>query len=364
MSVGIGIIGLQASGRTTVFNALTAGRADTAAAQKAPHVGIAKLPDARIDKLVAMFQPRKISPAEVKYIDIGASVKSLTDKSVSGEYLTQLQNADALINVVRSFKDDSIPHPEGSIDIGRDMASMGLELAFSDLAIIERRLNRLGSTMKSPKAEERHAAQVEKDLLVRIKADLENDILISEQKLSDEERRLISGYQFLSGKPMLTIINIGEDELPRATAIEEDLNKKVARPDQRIIALCGKLEVELALLDEASAAVFRQDYGLAESGLGRAIRASFQLLGLINFFTTGPDEVKAWPIKTGTIAQKAAGKIHSDIERGFIRAEVISYEDLMKCGTMAEGRRHGVLRQEGKTYIVKDGDIINFLFNV
>jgi GTP-binding protein YchF len=288
----------------------------------------------------------------------------LTDKSVSGEYLTQLQNVDALINVVRSFRDDSIPHPQGSIDVGRDMASMELELAFSDLAIIERRLNRIGSAMKSPKAEERHAAQLEKDLMNRIKADLENDIPIREQKLSEEEHKLISGYQFLSAKPMLTIVNIGEDELPHAAAIEEDLNKRFARPDQHIIALCGKLEMELALLDEASAAAFRQDYGLAESGLGRAIRASFRLLGLINFFTTGPDEVKAWPIKDGTVAQKAAGKIHSDIERGFIRAEVIGYDDLMQCGTMAEGRKHGLLRQEGKTYIVKDGDIINFLFNV
>lgn len=366
MSVGIGIIGLAESGRTTIFNALTRGCADTGVqAQKAPHVGIAKVPDSRLGVLTELFKPKKTTPAEVKYIDIGASLKGLDkDTSISGEYLCQLSSVDALINVVRAFTDESVPHPEGSVDMMRDMATMNLELAYSDLAIIERRLNRIGSSLKAAKADERNSLNNEREFLGRIKSALEEDIPIREQDLTEEESRLISGYQFLSAKPLLTVVNIGEGQLPQAKAMEEDLNRQFSSPNQRITTLCGKLEMELAQLDDDSGASFLAEFGLTEAGLERAIKLSYELLGLINFLTAGPDEVRAWPVRRGTIAPRAAGKIHSDIERGFIRAEVITYDDLIACGSIAEGRKRGLLRLEGKNYIVKDGDVINFLFNV
>jgi ribosome-binding ATPase len=367
MSIGIGIIGLSESGRTTIFNALTKGNAATAGhAQKVPHIGIAKVPDARINKLAEMFNPKKIVPAEIKYLDIGASIKGIgKDASISGEYLTQLNNVDALINVVRSFTNDSIVHPSGSIDPGRDINNMNMELSFSDLAIIERRVEKITNALKSAKSDERLPYKNEQDFLAKIKAQLEKDIPLREQNLSEEEKKLIVGYQFLSAKPLLTIVNIGEDQLPDVKKTEEEMNAKFGTPNHHVIALCGNLEMELAQLDdEESAATFRSDFGLAEPGLDRVIKQSYALLGLISFLTAGADECRAWPINNGINAQKAAGKIHSDIERGFIRAEIISYEDLINCGTLAEGKKRGLLRLEGKTYIVKDGDVINFLFNV
>jgi GTP-binding protein YchF len=367
MSVGIGIIGLPESGRTTIFNALTKGNAATGShAQKVPHIGIAKVPDARLAELAEMFNPKKIVPAEIKYLDIGASIKGIgKDSSISGEYLTQLSNVDALINVVRSFTNDSIVHPSGSIDPGRDINNMNMELSFSDLAIIERRMEKITNSLKSAKPDERQQYKNEQELLTKIKTELEKDIPLREQNLTEEDKKSIVGYQFLSAKPLLTIVNIGEDRLPDVKQIEEDMNGKYGTANHHVIALCGNLEMELAQLeDEESAASFRSDFGLTEPGLDRVIRQSYSLLGLISFLTAGADECRAWPITEGTVAQKAAGKIHSDIERGFIRAEIISYEDLLNCGSLAEGKKRGLLRLEGKTYIVKDGDIINFLFNV
>ena len=367
MSVGIGIIGLPESGRTTVFNALTKGNAATGMqAPKAPHIGISKVPDARLNTLAEMFNPKKIVPAEIKYLDIGASIKGIgKDSSISGELLTQLSNVDALINVVRSFSDESVAHPSGTIDPSRDIDNMNMELSFSDLTIMERRMERIANSLKSAKADERQQYKNEQDLLAKIKTDLENDIPIREQNLTEEEKKLITGYQFLSAKPLLTIVNIGESQLTDTGKIEQEMNDKFGTANHHVIAFCGNLEMELAQLDdEESAASFRSDFGLTEPGLDRVIKQSYALLGLISFLTAGADECRAWPITDGTVAQKAAGKIHSDIERGFIRAEIISYEDLINCGSLAEGKKRGLLRLEGKTYIVKDGDVINFLFNV
>jgi ribosome-binding ATPase YchF (GTP1/OBG family) len=232
------------------------------------------------------------------------------------------------------------------------------------LAIIERRLNRIETSLKSAKADEHHSLNHEQEFLGKIKSTLEKDIPIREQNLTEEESRLISGYQFLSAKPLLTVVNIGEDQLSRMEIIEDELNQRFLRPHHRIIALCGKLEMELAQLDDTSAESFRTEFGLTEAGPERTIGLSYKLLGLITFFTTASEEVKAWSVRQDTSAPRAAGKIHSDMERGFIRAEVITYDDLMKCGSIAEGRKRGLLRLEGKNYIVQDGDVINFLFNV
>ncbi len=367
MSVGIGIIGLPKSGRTTVFNALTGSRADTQGYNqvKVPNIGIAKVPDKRLRELDTIFHARKIIPAEVKYVDIGASLKEIVaDKGLSGPVLAELSKVDALIIVVRAFQDESMPHASGSIDIARDIADMDMELAFSDLALLEKRLERIDISLKSAKAGERPPILREKELLGKIKADLEKDIPFRDQKLSEDEIRALSGYQFLTEKPLLVVINIGEEQLSGAEAMGKEYGECLSGPKRRVVALAGKLEMELAQLDEKGAAELREAYDLKESGLERAIRLSFDLLGMISFFTVGPDEVRAWPIRRGTPAVKAAGKIHSDLERGFIRAEVISNTDLLACHGYTEAKKKGLVRLEGKNYIVQDGDVIEVLFNV
>ena len=366
MSVGIGIIGLSKSGRTTIFNALTKGKADTGSyTPEVAHIGLARIPDHRLETLSAMFQPKRVVPAEVRYLDLGAQVKSLAkDTAISGQYLSQLSNVDALIDVVRAFADESIPHIEGSVDVERDIAAMDLELAFSDLALLERRLEKIKISLKGASQAERQSLLHEQELLIKLKAELEKDIPIRELSLTADESRTVAPYQFLSAKPLLTVANTGEDQLGEAKALEDKLSSRFSRAKHRVITLCGKLEMELAQLDESTAETMRAEFGLTEPGLERTIKLSYELLGLISFFTTASDEVKAWSIKRGTNALKAAGKIHSDMERGFIRAEVVSFDDLMKCGSLAEARKHGLLRLEGKTYLVQDGDVITFLFNV
>jgi GTP-binding protein YchF len=365
MSVGIGIIGLPASGRTTIFNALTRGKAQTGGfSGGTANIGIAKVPDERLRVLTGMFNPKKTVPAEIKYLDLGASVKALAAEKGGGQLFAQLATVDAVLSVIRAFNDPVIPHPAGSIDVARDIGEMNLELAFSDLAIIERRFDRIGSSLKGAKADERPKLLHEQEILHRLKDELEKDIPIREQHLTEEEEKLLSGYQFLSAKPVITLVNIGEEDLPRAKDMEAELNTRFGQPNHRVVVMCGKLEMDLSSLDDASVKDFLAEYGLSQTGLERVIQASYGLLGLISFLTVGEDEVRAWPITRGTVAQKAAGKVHSDIERGFIRAEVVSYKDLIDSGSLAEAKKRGILRLEGKTYVVQDGDIINFLFNV
>ena len=368
MSIDTGIIGLPKSGKTTIFNGLTRGKADTGSFSKkglAPHIGTTAVPEPRLETLANMLLPKKVAFAEARYIDIGASVKSLVEeKGIGGQLLNQLSSVDALINVVRAFPDDSIPHVEGSLDVERDITAIDLELAFSDLAIIERRLKKIETSLKGAKQAERQGFLREQAMLARLKAVLENDTPIRELELTADETRTIANYQFLTAKPLLIVVNTGEDQLPQLASLEAELNSRYSQPKRRVIALCGELEMELAQLEESAAEEFRTEFGLKESGLHRIIKLSYEVLGLISFFTTASDEVKAWSIQSGTSALKAAGKIHSDMERGFIRAEVISWDDLMKCGGLPEARKKGLLRLEGKNYIVQDGDVITFLFNV
>ena len=367
MSVDIGIVGLSKSGKTTIFNGLTRGKAAIGgySAKASANIGMASVPDNRIHQLAEIFHPKKIVHAEVKYIDIGASVKEMAvDKGIGGQLLNQLSTVDVLVNVVRSFKDESLPHPEGSLNVERDIEAMNLELAFSDLAIMEKRLERMEGSLKAAKPAERLTYQKEQETLLKIKTSLEKDIPIREMQLTPDEIKSIANYQFLTAKPLLTVVNIGEDDLPKAKSIEEDLNNRFAKPKCKIIASCGKLEMELSQMGDDAMQEFRQEFGMQESGLDRTIKVSYELLDLISFLTVGEDECRAWPIKKGIEAVKAAGKIHTDIERGFIRAEVIHYTDLLKCKSLAEAKRQGLLRLEGKTYVVQDGDTINFLFNV
>jgi len=367
MNIEIGIIGLPQSGRTTLFNALIAGEADTAkhTREGAAQVGVARVADPRLDVLTDILKPQKTVPITVSYIDIGASVKGLVEgKGIGGQLLAQLSKVDALINVVREFQDDSIPFSEGSLDVARDVSAMNLEMTFSDLAIIERRLGRIEESLKGAKPTERQLALREQQLLTKIKSGLEEEIPIREQALTGEEIKAISNFQFLTAKPLLIVVNISENSLPEAKKLEAELGSTFSRPRCRVIALCGKLEMELSQLDRDTAATWREEFDLTESGFDRVIRVSYELLGLVSFFTIASAEVRAWPVPAGTEAPVAAGKIHTDMERGFIRAEVISFDDLVKCGSIAEARRRGLLRTEGKTYTVQDGDVITFLFNV
>jgi GTP-binding protein YchF len=364
----IGIVGLPKSGKTTVFNALSRGDADinpSSASATKPNLGIAKVKDSRLRPLEDMFHPKKTVPAEVKYIDFPKAPEGLAkSQGIAGEFLNLLQKTDALLHVVRAFQDPSVPHLEGGVEPHRDLATMDLELAFADLAILERRVERLESELKSVKAAERDGKLREHAALDRIKGELENEVPIREQQLSDEETKILANFQFLTAKPMLIVWNIGENDVTQASELEEKLRQQYSKPGVEIVALCGKLEMDLTDMDDEESEEFRKDMGLQEPGLQRAISSSYQLLGLVSFFTVGADEVRAWTIDRDIPAVKAASKIHTDIERGFIRAEIISYDHLLVCGSLAEGKKKGLLRLEGKTYKVQDGDIINFLFNV
>lgn len=362
----IGIIGMPKSGKTTIFNALTKGRAETAAYAPAalqPNIGIAKVEDQRLAVLAEMFKPKRVVPTEIKYIDV-AVVPADREGGFSSQFLTYLSRVDAIIHTVRVFENERVPHIKGSVNPKRDIDTINLELAFSDLVIIERRLKRIEESFKHASHQERDSLITEQTMLAKIKDNLENERAVRELQLTEDETKIISNYNFLTAKSVLILLNVGEEQLPQADSLKSDLDARYSRPHSRVATICGKLEMELTQLSEEEAKEFRDDLGIKESALNQVIRLSYELLGQISFFTACSDEVKAWAISRGTPAIKAAGKIHSDMERGFIRAEVITFDDLVACGSIAQARKQGLLRLEGKNYIVQDGDIINFLFNV
>lgn len=366
MALSLGIIGFPKTGKTTVFNTLTRGHAETSAygAASTPNIATVKVPDKRLDVLTEMFNPKKTTPATVEYIDVAGMNKGAgAAGALPG--LNEIQKVQALVHVVRAFDDPNIPHPEGSINPVRDIQTMELELAFSDLAIIEKRLVRLEDSIKKTRGPEREAYEAEKEIMLRLNEALAAEIPIRDLDLSEEELKIIRGYQFLTLKPLLTILNLGEERAEQADKLLEEARAAIGKHKSTAIeALRGKIEMEISQLDEADAQEFMADLGIKESGLTKIIHVSYDLLGLISFLTAGEDEVRAWTIKKGTPAVQAAGEIHSDIERGFIRAEIVHYDDLMRVGSIAEAKKHGVYRSEGKTYIMQDGDIVNFLFNV
>ncbi len=358
----VAIIGLANSGKTTVFNALTGGSAETAAfssGQLEPNLATVKVPDERLGVLAQMFKPKKVVPADVQYVDVAGITSSEQQREgLPPALLNYISSADALLHVARAFADESVPHPSGSVNLARDIAALDLELTFSDLAIIERRLNRLESEIGKMAAREREIRIAERDLLTRMREALENETPIRDLEMTEEEELMVRGYQFLTAKPMLVVLNIGEDQLADAPTVPYEHQKS------HVVPLCGKIEAELAQLDAADAQVFMEDLGISEAARERVIRLSYDLLGLMSFLTAGPDEVRAWPIRRNLPAVEAAGTIHSDIQRGFIRAEVVAYDDLTRAGGMTEAKKEGTVRMEGKQYIVKDGDVCHFLFNV
>jgi GTP-binding protein YchF len=362
----LAIVGLARAGKTTVFNALTGGHASTGSyGAVEPNIGVVRVPDGRVDRLAEIFKPKKITYAEITYLDFPGAGTSPGKEGFAGPFLNALQRADALIHVVRAFDDPAVPHPEESVDAARDVGTMDLELAFADIALIERRLQRLDTQNRSAKPAEREAGVREAALLERIKNGLEDEKPVRDQGLTAEDWRLLASYSFLTAKPVLLVLNIGEDDVARAAEIEREFGERFGGPTTEVAAVCGKLEQDLAQMDAGEADELRRELGLGEeAGLSRAIRLSYRLLGLISFLTAGADECRAWTVAEGSVAPKAAGKIHTDLERGFIRAEVISFEDLVACGGYPEAKKRGLVRLEGKQYVVKDGDVLNILFNV
>jgi GTP-binding protein YchF len=358
----IAIIGLPNSGKTTIFNALTRGSAETttyASGQLEPNVATVKVPDPRLSVLGQMFNPKKVTPADVQYVDVGGlSSGARQSGGLPPALLNFIGGADALLHVARAFEDEAVAHPEGSVNLARDVESVDLELAFSDLGIIERRLVKLNAEIGKMSSKDREQRTIERDLLVKLQAELEAGNPIRDVELSEEEERVLRGYQFLTSKPLLLAINIGEGQLKRPPSFA------YPHRESDVVALCGKVEAELAQLEDEDARAFMDDLGISEAARDRVIASSYELLGLLSFLTAGPDEVRAWTIRRNTPAVEAAGAIHSDIQRGFIRAEIVAYDDLVKAGSMADAKKHGTVRMEGKTYIVKDGDVCHFLFNV
>ena len=364
----IGIVGLPRSGKTTIFNAVTRGRAEVAtysAVAGKPNVGVAKVPDHRLDRLAEVFKPRRTVPAQVSYLDVPVPSEGLpSTRGIAGEFLNQLQNTDALLVVARSFEEPAVADAEEGMDAARDVEAVLMELSFSDLEILERRLGRLGTDLKGAKAPEREAVEREQGLLLRLKEGIEAGTPIRDQGLGGDEARLIAGFQLLTEKPVIIVANVGEDRLPEAGDVEAELSKAFDGPGVRTGALCGKLEMELAQMDREDEQELREGLGAGESGLVRMISLSHEVADLVTFFTGNDNEVRAWTVARGSTALEAAGKVHSDFERGFIRAEVIGSDELVESGSVAEARRRGVLRREGRTYAVEDGDVLNILFNV
>ncbi|MEE9276365.1 MAG: DUF933 domain-containing protein [bacterium] len=355
----IGIVGLPASGKTTLFNALTGGAARTGGYGPAQvHVGVAKVADPRVDGLAAVFRPKKTVYATVDFADVPALEGSESGRAQAEAIHPALEGADALLLVVRGFADPGVPHPRQSVTPARDLEDGRLELILRDLSVVENRVERLEKSVLKKKDPEEEA---ELALLRRVEAALGEGAPVSAQGLSAEESLRLRGFGFLSAKPLLVVVNVGEEQAGEAPAA---LGVEPAEGEEPPVVLCARLEEELAELPDEEMADFLSDYGLESPARERVIRASFSLLDLRSFLTVGEDEVRAWTIRGGTRALRAAGVIHSDLERGFIRAEVISYESFMEAGSMAAARDRGTLRLEGKEYEVRDGDIFRVRFNV
>ncbi len=360
----IGIIGLPTSGKTTVFNALTRGTAPVEAFSSGRleiHTASIAVPDARIDVLSAMYRPKKTIHAQVQYNDIGGLARGIGEKGgLDGNLLNHIVQNDALVMVIRAFQDPNIPHLDGSVNPARDLDNLNTELILSDLGVVERRIERVKQsiTKGGGTSAEREAFKQELVLLEKFREALENGKPLRDLDLTPTEVKPFRGLALTTIKPTLVVLNTGEQAADPNKLVNYDHKKTI------VVALQGKLEMELAQMSEAEAKEFLAEFGIQEPSLPRMIRLSYNLLGMHSFFTVGEDEVRAWTIPVGATAVDAAGTIHTDLARGFIRAEVIAYNDLIAAGSMAEAKKHGTLRLEGKEYIVKDGDILNIRFSI
>ncbi|MEE9553547.1 MAG: redox-regulated ATPase YchF [candidate division Zixibacteria bacterium] len=364
MMLKFGIIGLPQSGKSTIFNALSGAHAAVGdySTAKAANIAMVKIPDPRIERLVEVFKPRKITYAEVEYIDIaGLTSDASSDRKKEAAYIHSIRQAEALLQVVRCFDNPDVPHPDGSVDPKRDIAEVDSELMLADMMVIENRLTKVERQLKVT-SKDRDKAEL--DLLKKLQQSLEDEKPLRELELTDDEIKRCGTFGFLTLKPMLYILNLGENQLPDRQRWEDDFAFVTEHRQSGLTSISGSLQMDIADLDEADREDFMKELGIESAASDVIIHKSFDLLGMIVFLTGGEEEVHSWPIRKGTNAHNAAGEIHTDIQRGFIKAELTSFDDLDRLGSWSKARDEGKLHLHGKDYIVQDGDVILFRFNV
>lgn len=365
----LGIVGLPNVGKSTLFNALT-----NAGAQSAnypfctidPNVGVVPVPDERLDKLAALYSSKKVTPAVIEFVDIAGLVKGASKgEGLGNQFLSNIREVDAVVHVVRCFEDDQVIHVDGSIDPLRDIETINLELIFSDIEILERRISKVVRSAKNDKS-----AAKELKLLEDLKAHLESGVVAKTFDLDESDEEIVAfynTYNLLTSKPVIYAANVQDNDIENDGAdnsMVASVREFAKTENSEVFVICAQMEQEMAEMDAEEKAMFLEELGIGQSGLDKLIQASYSLLGLHSFLTSGEDETRAWTIKKGTKAPQAAGKIHTDFERGFIRAEVVNYQDLLDCGSYAKAKEKGIVGLEGKEYVVKDGDVILFRFNV
>lgn len=359
------LVGLPLSGKTTVFNALTGQQEATgpAAGRSGAHVAVVKVPDERLGRLAEIFRPQKLTPAEVRFVDLGGIAEGMARQGLPAQTLAAIGEAEALIHVVRAFENPRAPHPAGTVDPARDLAALDTEFLLADLEVVERRLRRLEEEIPKLPRSEKEGREREQALLKVLREALEGERPLRDVDLSPEEQKLLRGYNLLTLRPVLILFNVGEELLERPGRLVQSLQPGYAHRHSAMVEMCAQWEMELQELSPEEAAEFRRSLGLAEPSAARIIRLAYDLLGLITFFTFVSEEVRAWPLRRGSTAVEAAGTVHTDMARGFIRAEVVRFAALAEAGSLPEARRHGTLRMEGRDYQVQDGDVCTFHFS-